>query len=269
VKNIKGKVALITGGAMGMGALLAKGFAEKSARVVIIDLNKTELKKTASEIKKSGGEVYQYPCDVTDYEQVIGLAKKVHKNVGKVDLLVNNAGVVFAGNFMDTPIEKHRKMVDVNIMGLMIISHVFLKDLIEKKAGHIVNMASATGLMGVANLTCYSATKFAVVGFSESLYYELRRQKLKKIKITTVCPSFVDTGMFKGGKPALFSPWVDPHKMVAKIIEGIEKEKELIMEPFSVKTIPILKLLLSRTNFARTSEILGVSSSMDTWKGRD
>ena len=268
MKNVAGKVALVTGAAMGMGKLVAFRCARDGARVVLWDMNKAELDKTIDELKKFGADAKGYIVDVTKVAAVKEAAEKVRREVGTVDVLVNNAGVVAGGNFLDVPIEKHIWVIDVNVNAVMICTHAFLPDMIGKKQGHIVNMASAAGLIGVAKLTSYCASKFAVVGFTEALRMELRKTQLKEIYTTTVCPSFVKTGMFEGVKAPFMTPLLEPQEMADKIYEGMRKNKIMVKEPLMVKYTPLLKALSHPNSFAWIGEMLGVQSAMEHWTGR-
>lgn len=270
MRNVAGKIALITGGAMGMGKLLGGHFVRDGAKLVIWDLNTDEMNKTIAEHRKRGVEVVGYNVDITDVEKVKATAKKVEKEVGPVDILVNNAGIVAGGgSFDEVPIERHIKIMDVNINALMTCTHVFLPGMIERREGHIINMASAAGLMGLAYLTSYCASKFAVVGFSESLRLELRHKKLNTIKITTVCPSLVNTGMFDGANPPKMTPFLTPQHIVNKIYDGFKRDKIYVKEPFMVKTIPLLKAISHPDHLAAFGEFLGSSNIMEHYKGRD
>src|SRR4030042_85462 len=155
-----------------------------------------------------------------------------------------------------------------NLVACFWVPRAFLPDLVKKRAGHIVNLASAAGLMGVPDLTAYCASKFGVVGFSESLRLELRRAGLKDIKLTIVCPSYVATGMFEGVKPPLLSPFLPPEVMVRKIYQAVKKDRLWVMEPASVKTIPLFKAITAQPLLDAVSDLLGVNRSMKHWKGR-
>jgi len=268
MENVAGKVALITGAAMGMGKLVAFRFARDGARVVLWDFNKVELDKTLDELKKFGADAKGYIVDVTKLAAIRETAEKVRQDVGPVDILVNNAGVVAGGNFLDVPIEKHMWVIDVNVNAVMACTHVFLPDMIRKKQGHIVNMASAAGLIGVAKLTSYCASKFAVVGFTEALRMELRKMNLKEVRTTTICPSFVATGMFEGVKAPFMTPLLAPQEMADKIYMGMKKNKIIVKEPLMVKYTPLMKALSHPNAFALIGEMLGVQGAMEHWTGR-
>ena len=268
MKDVKGKVVLITGGAMGMGKGLAELFGKDGARLVLWDLNGPELEKTAGQLKQSGVEVHTYLCDITNRAQVHEKADQVHKEVGPVDVLVNNAGVVFGGEFLKVPEEKHERTLQVNLLAYFWVTRAFLPDMVAKKAGHVVNLASAAGLMGLADLTAYCASKFGVVGFSESLRLEMRRAGLKDIKFTIVCPSYVATGMFEGVRAPLFSAFLKPEVMVRKIYDAVKKDKVWVLEPASVKVMPFLKAITHQSILDWVSDSIGVNRSMTHWTGR-
>jgi all-trans-retinol dehydrogenase (NAD+) len=268
MKSVKGKIVLITGGAMGMGKDLARKFAKDGARLVLWDLRQADLDKTAEELKGLGAEVHTYVCDVTKREMVYDIASKVKKDVGIVDILDNNAGIVYGGNFLDVPDEKHFKCIDVNVNGILWCTKAFLPDMVKRNDGHLINMASAAGLIGVGGLAVYCATKHAVVGFSDALRVELKRMKISGVKITIVCPSFVQTGMFDGVKPPMFTPWLSTEVMSQKIYSGCLNEKYFVREPLMVKFIPFLKGITTTRVMDFTGTILGMNSAADSWHGR-
>lgn len=269
MKDVQGKIVVVTGAAMGMGRQLALTFARDGARLVLLDLNRETLEKTAAEIRELGAEAHIYTCDVTDREGVYRVRDQVHRDVGKIDVLVNNAGVVWGGFFLDSADEHLFKTIDVNVNGVMWMTKAFLPDLYEKKQGHVINMASAAGLMGVANLVAYSASKFAVVGMTEALRQETKRKKLWDVRFTIVCPSFVTTGMFEGVQPPKMSSWITTEKMVEKIYRAFQKDRPIICAPFMVSTIPLMKALTTSRRFDIVSHALGVTKAMDDWKGRE
>jgi all-trans-retinol dehydrogenase (NAD+) len=266
MKNLEGKTVLITGGAMGMGRALAHLFLKDKTRVILVDIKREELEKTASELRRLG-EVHPYVCDISDREKVYELAEKVHKEVGKIDILVNNAGIVFGGRFLDVPDDHHKKTMDVNIMGMMWMTKAFLPDLLEKKEGHIINLSSAAGLMGVPELTSYCASKHAVIGFTESLQFELMRNGIKDIRFTIICPSYVATGMFEGVKPPRLTRWLTPDEMAKKIYKAMKKNRSMLIVP-RLARISVLSKLISATRVYRLQKALKVDVSMEGWKGR-
>ena len=182
--------------------------------------------------------------------------------------MVNNAGIVFGGNFLDISIEQHRKTYDVNTQGIVNMMHIFLQDLIKQKESHIINIASASGFTALPNGATYASSKAAVTNLSESLINELKQNKINHVGMTIVCPAYVNTGMFDGVKEPLFIPMLKPEKLAYKIVRAVSKNKRFVLEPAFIKFIPILKALTPYFFFDFLGKILGGYSSMNFWTGR-
>ncbi|MFH1434829.1 MAG: SDR family oxidoreductase [Pseudomonadota bacterium] len=268
MKVVSGKKAVITGAAMGMGKHLAAHFARDGADLILVDIQEEKLEQTAAELRRMGsGKVHTYVCDLAHRKDIYEMAERVREEVGLVDIIVNNAGVVFGGEFLNVDDAKHQKCIDINLGAVMWVTKAFLPYIIAKREGHIVNMSSAAGLVGVPDLAVYSATKFAVIGFTESLREEIRRMGLSDVKLTTVCPSYVATGMFEGVKPPKLTRFLSPRGMARKIYEAMKNDEQIVMEPFMVKLTPLLKAMLPPDVLSLVSRLLGVGSSMKKWRG--
>ncbi len=267
MKDVKNKYVLITGAAMGMGKIFARKFAADGAKLVLVDVNKEALEHTAEEIRSTGGEVATYVCDLSQRRNVEELADKVHAEVGKMDVVVNNAGVVFGGEFLEVDQDKHDLTISVNTMAVMWMTRAFLPDMIEKGAGHFLNMASASGLLGLPKGASYAASKWACIGFSESIRLEMAELGHKNIKVTTVAPSYIRTGMFDGVNAPLLTPILDPEEVVDKAYRAFKRDQILVLEPFMVKVTPLLKGLLPPPLFDVVGKLFGVTRSMESWKG--
>ncbi len=266
---IPGKTALVTGAGMGMGRALSLLLAADVSKLVLVDINEQSLAKTADEAKASGAEVFTYSCDISDQAAVDKLKDKVHADAGPVDILVNNAGIVIGGDFLDVPMNMHIKTMQVNAIGVMLMTGAFLPDMVEKQAGHVVQVASASGLMGVAGVSSYTASKHAVVGLTETLRYEMRKKpELSDIHFTTVCPSFVSTGMFEGSKPPFLTSFLTPEQMAQKMYSAIKLNRIMLVEPFLANSTLILKALLPTVIFDWLQGLFGVDSAMEQWQGR-
>lgn len=266
-KDVRGKVFLVTGGAMGMGRLVAEHFARDGARVVIWDINAGELDKTTRQMGEREWEVHPYVVDVTNRSLVYETAERVRKDVGSVDVLFNNAGIVKGGPFMEVDDEAHYATMDVNFNAYMWVTKAFLGDMMACGEGHIINIASAAGLTHVPLATSYAASKAAVVNFTDSLSHEMRRLGCKGIKFTLVCPSYVKTGMFEGVKAPLATPWLEPQEMADKIYNAYHRDKKMVTAPLMVKFVPALRGIAPRRVYEVASTILGVSRSMEEWRG--
>jgi len=268
MKSLKGKNIIITGAASGIGRLMAMRAAEEGANLAIIDINKASLNEVGNELKESQGMLKSYVCDISDKDMVGSVSSEIKKDFKNIDVLINNAGVVKGKSFLDLSIEEMQKTMDINFWGHVYFTKQFLPGMIEKKSGNIVNVASSAGLLGMVDLSDYSASKFADVGFTETLRRELKRDGHKGINITCVCPYVIDTGMFKGFKPLLLSPLVKPQTAADKIIKAIKKEKNYVLLPyFSVKGMQFLKLLPS-SFFDWALRVSGGSEAMSSFKGR-
>lgn len=263
----RGKVALITGGAAGIGKAVALRLLWHGARVVLWDLAPEALDATVKELS-AAGDVRGYTVDITDRKAVAETAERVRAEVGDVDILDNNAGVVFGGNLLDCPEENLFKTIDVNVNAVMWCTRAFLPGMIKKGAGHIVNMASASGLLGVPGLAAYSASKHAVIGLSESLRLELRKAGHKGIGMTIGCPSFVASGMFEGVKPPMLVPWLTVDEVADKILAAIVKNRLYVRTPFMIKLVPALKGFPFPWLMDLMGDLLGLHRAMDGFRGK-
>ena len=265
---LKYKNVLITGGAGGIGHLVAEGMAEAGATVVLWDLDKDKLKKAAKSIKDKGGRVYTYVCDVTDRKAVYRKIEKVKRDCGNVDILINNAGVVSGKPFWELTDEDIQTTMDVNMMAMFWTVKAVLPDMIEANSGHIVTISSAAGIIGATKLTDYNASKFAAFGFDESLRMEFKKNKMN-IRTTIVCPYFINTGMFKGVKSRFnwLLPILEEKEVAKKIVKAIKSNRPRLIMPGLVYASWIMRYLPVSV-FDWISAFLGVSTAMDQFEGR-
>jgi NAD(P)-dependent dehydrogenase (short-subunit alcohol dehydrogenase family) len=192
LRDFNGKRALVTGAASGLGRCLAADLAERGADVVIIDVNEEGLHETAAMVEAKGRRCLARRVDVSDYAAMRAMAEEVVSDWGGVDILVNNAGVGVGGELKDVPIEDFEWIVGINLMGEVYGTKLFLPGMIERGAGHIVNVASLSGLVVLPLHLPYTTTKFALAGFSEALWIELKR---RGIGVTMVCPGAIRTNI--------------------------------------------------------------------------
>ncbi|MEN9603381.1 MAG: hypothetical protein RLZZ06_646 [Actinomycetota bacterium] len=261
---LNGTRSLITGGASGLGRQLAVQAAAKGSHIVIWDLNLDAAKTVVDEIKKAGGSAEAHGVDITDREAVNKLAAKV----GAVDVLFNNAGVVSGDWFLDLDPASIERTYRVNVLALYWMTQAFLPAMVQANNGCVVTISSASGLLGVAKLTDYAASKFAAFGFMESLRSELR-MKGSAVNTLTVCPHYIGTGMFDGVRtkfPRLL-PILDEAKVAAKILASVEKGKAQLVMPRFVNVIPVTRILPVRA-FDVVTDFFGVNRTMDHFRGR-
>lgn len=268
MKNFADKKVLVTGGASGIGKLMALKLASRSAVVLIVDINFEAAKELAQSIKNTGGKAYAFQADLGNLSSLKKCKSDISALGLHVDVLINNAGIVYGGEFEKLSLDNHLLTYKINVDGLVSMTHLFFDDLRQSRDANIVNIASASGFIGLPYGTTYASSKWAVVGFSESLRLELLERKISNIHVTTVCPSYISTGMFAGVKPPMLLPWLKPETIVEKIIQGIEQNSAFIREPFVVKWIDFLKGVLPLKVFTFMNKLLGVSTSMTHWKGR-
>nr|XP_034175829.1 estradiol 17-beta-dehydrogenase 11 [Osmia lignaria] len=268
-KSIKGEVALITGGAGGIGKLMAIKLAKLGAHVVIWDINRTGLEDTVQEIRQNGGKCSSYYCDITKREEVYRIAKTVQIEVGPVTLLINNAGYVHGKTLWDLPDDEIERTYRVNILSHYWITKAFMRDMMKNNHGHIVTVASVAGLLGTYNCTDYSATKSAAIGYHESLFSELRAHGYDGIHATLVCPYFINTGMFHGVKPRLM-PMLEPEYVAEEVVSGILVNQINVVLPGAVRYLLPLKCLLpAKLCWALMYNIIQGPQSMMMFKGRE
>ncbi|MCU1241454.1 MAG: hypothetical protein JWO71_2180 [Candidatus Acidoferrum typicum] len=189
--DLRGKNVLITGGSRGLGLLLVREFAKAGARVALCARNGGELERVREELAWMGKQLLTMTCDVTDREQVERLIERVRRELGEVDVLVNNAGTIVAGPFETQSIEEFEQVMRTNFWGAVYTSMAVLPRMRRRRSGRIVNIASIGGKIAVPHLLTYSASKFALVGFSEGLRAEMAKYE---IWVTTVCPGLMRTG---------------------------------------------------------------------------
>ena len=187
--NFKGKTALVTGAAVGVGRATAVTFAEHGANVIIVDMDETLLERTRKEVEALGVKVLSYVCDVSDEESVNKITKDALEKFGKIEILVNNAGIFRdSGEFVDIPISTWEKYIGVNIMGVVYFTKALLPQMIKNSYGKIVNVGSVAGVYGNAKMVHYSATKGAIISMTKALAKEVAE---KGININCVSPGSV------------------------------------------------------------------------------
>ncbi|KAJ8946339.1 hypothetical protein NQ318_004229 [Aromia moschata] len=235
-----GRVVLVTGGAGGVGQELVLRLAREDAKVAVWDVNEKALEKVKLKMENEGHKIYTYPVDVTDRNMVYKYADIVKADLGPVDVLINNAGIVCGQTLLDIPDYMIEKTYKVNILSHYWTTKAFLPDMLKKEQGHIVTVGSLTGLLGTYRCTDYSATKHATVGFHESLLVELKTHGHDKINLTLICPYFINTGMFDGCKPKNID-MLEPRDVAKRIVTAIKREEVFVTLPGIMRYILPLK----------------------------
>ncbi|XP_072219614.1 short chain dehydrogenase/reductase family 16C, member 5a [Leuresthes tenuis] len=270
-KNIAGEVVLITGAGSGIGRLMAQEFAALDTVLVLWDINQEGMKETARLAKNAGAKrVHHFLCDCSDKTEVYRVADQVKREVGDVTILVNNAGIVTGKKFIDAPDSLIEKTVEVNIMAHFWTYKAFLPAMIANNHGHLVSIASSAGLVGVNGLADYCASKFAAVGFAESVGLELLATGKDGVKTTIVCPYFINTGMFDGCQtkwPSLL-PILNADYVAKKIIHAVLTDQVFLLLPKSIYFIAALKNILPMKQGILLGQYMGAFNLMDDFRGR-
>jgi len=268
MSQIRGKNILITGGAAGIGRLMALELAELGGKIILWDINNANLETTAAEISRRGGQVLTYLCDVSSREAVYLTAERVKSDAGIVDILINNAGIVIGKEFLDYSEAEIEKTIQVDLMANFWTVRAFLPDMLTRNEGHLVTISSAAGTIGVAKLSVYCVAKFGVFGFHEALRGELHNRGAA-IRTTVVCPYYIDTGMFKGVKTRFswLLPILKEQKVAHRIVRAIRRNQQRVVMPWMVYTVPLLRLL-PVSWFDALARFFGINVSMDEFIGR-
>ncbi|MFB6263284.1 MAG: SDR family NAD(P)-dependent oxidoreductase [Bradymonadaceae bacterium] len=264
--DIRSRHVLITGAAGGIGSAMAREFAEAGARLSLVDIDADGLESTAQSILSPVEPPETFVCDLSDREAIDELIDAVHDGFGAVDLLVNNAGMVCGGRYDEIDDEADEALLDVNVRAVHRLTKGFLGD-VKSGGGHLVQVASAAGLLGVPYQAAYSASKWFVVGLSEALRQELKQEGYGDVGVTVVCPSLVDTEMFEGSEPPLLTSTLQPEFVAGRVVEAVRQDEPYVKEPFMVKTLPVLQALLPPEALDFLADLLGATDIMDDWQG--
>ena len=254
--NLSGAVVAITGGARGIGLETARHFHAQGARVVIGDLDETLILEAASSI---GPRATGLVLDVTDRESFSAFLGAAEAAYGPIDVLVNNAGIMPAGRFLDEPDAVIDTQIDVNLRGPIIGMRLILPSMIERGSGHVVNVASMAGKFAIPGLSVYSATKHAVVGLSSAVRDELAGTG---VSISTVMPNAVQTDL-TSGLPTERLFMLKPEHIAKAIVKSIDNRREEIAVPRVYGAWQALPVLLPTRLLARIKRLLGVHRLLD------
>jgi len=238
--DLRGVVVVITGASSGIGEASAMPFARAGSRVVLAARRLERLEALAELIRSRGGTAFPVRCDVTDDAEVATLVERTLAAFGRCDVLVNNAGIPGGGPFREQTPEQIERVVDVNLRGVLRMTRAFLPSMLERRRGHVVNVASLAGRFATPGSSVYGATKHAVVAFSESLFYELRPLG---VLVTTVNPGFTRTeGFPQNGVPA--SLVMDADRVARTIVDVVMHDRAPeVSVPRSFAALQVFRVL--------------------------
>jgi len=276
-RTVQGAKVLITGAAGGMGRMYAeRAVAEHAASVTLWDVDGATLARTVDEIgavSQGRTRVQSYVVDVADLGAIAKTAQRVRREVGNPDVLINNAGIV-RGNryFWETDNgEDTRPTMQVNALAPMYITREFIPGMIANayRASRIVNVASAAGTLSNPRMAVYAASKAALIGWSDSLRIELEQADHTNVRVTTVTPSYISTGMFAGARGPVLAPVLEPEFVVDRVWKAMLAGTPLVELPWSVGLSRALRGVLPTRLFDRlVGDGFGVYRSMERFTGR-
>lgn len=271
--QLSGASAVVTGGAMGIGLATAKRLLNAGCAVTIWDINKDALEQARKELAPLKRSACFHVCDITDEDQVNRLAKEARRQMGQVDILINNAGIVVPGRFCEHEPKVRIKETFVNLIAMYYTIYAFLPGMYERNLGHIVNISSGAGLVGMPDLAVYCATKWAVYGLTESLRFEAIVDKKTGVRFSSVHPGILKHGLFEGSKLNAFGeimiPRVDSHDGIARVIveKALKKNRYIVKYPKSLHMGTLSRGLMPDRLMNRIMLMAGIGNSMDEWKG--
>lgn len=266
--DFKNKIVLITGGCSGIGKIMGRKSLERGCQKLIIwDINEDGLAKTKEEFASLGGEVFIFKVDISNLDSIKINSQRVRTEVGSVDILINNAGVVVGKYFHEHTHEQIEKSMLINSNAPMHITLEFLTGMILKNSGAICNIASSAGLISNPKMSVYAASKWAAIGWGDSVRLEMKQLK-KNVSVTTIMPFFINTGMFDGVKSKVL-PILEPERTSERILKAIENETKMLAMPLPYWFIRLSQGLLPIPAFDWVMEnVFGIYDTMKEFTGR-
>ena len=266
--EIKNSNILITGGASGIGKIMGRMALEKGARCFIIwDINETGIQATIDELSKFG-KVKGYVVNVADPEVVTQAYQKTKAECGDIDILINCAGIIASNKTFDeiTPDVIFRTM-NINAIAPMLVAGAMLPDMLKRNKGCVCNIASAGGMLSNPKMSVYSASKWAAIGWSDSVRIELQERK-SNVFFTTIAPYYINTGMFDGVKSRII-PILKPEYVAKRILKAIKRKKSFCGIPFGFHFIRFWQFILPTRLFDFFfGNVIGIYHAMDHFTGR-
>lgn len=262
MKNLKNKNCFITGAASGIGKAFSLALAEEGMNLFITDIDIESLKETKKEVEEFGTQIYEAKCDVSDIKDWENAASSFYSKFSSLDLLINNAGIAIGGDLLAITLDEWERVMKVNLWSVIYSLKVFLPKLMEKRRGHIVNVASGAGILATAGPLPYITSKFAVIGLSEALFGTLSSYG---INVSVITPSYIKTNIYQKSKLKYPQKLIDdlgverlneiskallkkmgkhaisPDRAVKKYIEGIKNNKLYIYDSKAILGILTLK----------------------------
>ena len=255
-REIANRVAVVTGGARGIGAAIAESLLRRGAIVAILDRDEPTAKQTAAALSSVGPAVRAYALDVTDLDAFKAALDTIEAELGPIDFLINNAGIMPLGGFLDQDPATDRRQIEVNLFGVLNGMRAALPLMQRRGRGHIVNIASVAGRIPTPWATVYSASKFAVIGATESVRIEFENSG---IDFSYVMPALVDTELISGTGRPRFPPPVKPAAVANAVLRALTTGKVEIFVPRFARLSAILPAILPRRVYERIGRAFGIA----------
>lgn len=239
MSSFSDKVVLVTGGASGLGEGLCEELSRRGAKVILTDINAEAARSLAKRFQEAGGNVTDASLDVTNPQNVAEVINTIVHSHGRIDYVFNNAGVGAFGKFHEFDFSTWQRTVNINLLGVVYVMDAAYKQMMHQRSGHIVNIASMSGLMPSVLCSPYVATKYALTGLTQSVAVEAKNFG---IKLTVVCPGYIDTNLFKNSvygksldekqfKNRISLKFIDVPTSVKNILHGVERGQLIVAFP--------------------------------------
>ena len=266
--DFKGKTVLITGGCSGIGKIMSRKTLERGGEhLIILDINEEGLMKTKEEFSKFGKKISTYQINLSNRSEIIDVANRIKTEIGDIDVLINNAGVVTGANFHEHTHDQIDFNMSINSLAPMHLTLEFLPRMVEKNSGAVCTIASSAGLVSNPKMSVYAASKWAALGWSDSVRLEMEKLK-KNVQFTSILPYYINTGMFDGVKSRVV-PILDPEKTAERIIRAIEKKTKILAMPLPFWFIRLSQGILPLGIYDWVmGNVLGIYDTMKDFKGR-
>ncbi len=274
VNKLKGKKVVITGGAMGIGLATCKRLVKEGCDITIWDMNETALTQAKNRLGNNDSKIHIHTCDVSDRAMVKKLVTRARKDMGQIDILINNAGFVRPGLFWEQPLENATRHMEVNVNALFYSIHEVLPEMLKRNSGHIVNVSSGIAFASVPGLAAYSVSKWATWGMTDVLRLEVASTGKSGVHLTSVHPGNILSGMFEGFHlnrlGHLVFPPVKEHDVIAKgIVEaGLKKGKHLVVRPRALYLGMIIRGLVPSKLLVKGAMAAGGADAVKHFQGR-
>lgn len=255
-RSLDGRVALITGAGQGIGRAIALAYAAEGATLVLAARTVPALEALAAEVGAAGGRAYVTPCDVTDQAQVEAMAAAARERAGPVDILVNNAGIAGSHKFVGHPDELWQRIIEVNLTGVFRVTRAIVPQMVERRWGRVIMIASVASRIGGAYMAAYAASKHGVLGLTRSLATELNRHG---VTVNAICPGYVDTPMADGAAANIArQTGRTPTEAMAQLAASSPQNR--LIAPAEVAAVAVM--LASATAHGITGQAINVDGGM-------